>query len=246
MSHVPHALILTGGDSAHRDDAARTLTASFLCLSGEGLSCGTCPACRKVFAGSHPDVFFLRPEPREIVVSQVRSLCSSLLRKPHEGRYQVAVIEADTLNTHAQNALLAILEEPPGPVRFLLLSENPARLLSTVRSRCAVRRLPDLPGNTRPGQDAVALRQALSSENEWTWVSTCLSLEKRPREELSHILDELAALLVSDLPGLDILTARRFGGIIDGTRVWRDMLEANVGAGHVCGALAAAYCGSVK
>ena len=35
-----------------------------------------------------------------------------------------------------QNALLKILEEPPSYGVFIILSDNPEKLLTTVRSRC--------------------------------------------------------------------------------------------------------------
>lgn len=45
---------------------------------------------------------------------------------------------ADTMNEQAQNALLKVLEEPPGSVLFILIAENKAALLDTVISRCTV------------------------------------------------------------------------------------------------------------
>ena len=44
--------------------------------------------------------------------------------------------KADTMNAQAQNALLKVLEEPPGSVIFILIAESKAALLETVRSRC--------------------------------------------------------------------------------------------------------------
>ena len=237
---LSHALILTGGTEAGREEEAKNLTAALQCDAGREAPCKICLPCRKVMGGGHPDVFFLRPEGKEIVVAQVRGLRTDLRLAPHEGRCKVAVIRADALNAHAQNALLNILEEPPERAHFLLLAENPSLLLPTVRSRCAVRRLQEPPGETDPGPEAAALMQALLSDNEWTWVQVCLSMEKRPCDELSRILDGLVLLLVRDLPERDVLTARRFGSIIDQIRTLQDMLEFNAGAGHVCGALSTA------
>ena len=42
------------------------------------------------------------------------------------------------MNEQAQNALLKVLEEPPGSVLFVLIAENKAALLDTVISRCTV------------------------------------------------------------------------------------------------------------
>jgi len=40
------------------------------------------------------------------------------------------------MNDNAANALLKMLEEPPGNAMLLLLSNTPGRLLPTIRSRC--------------------------------------------------------------------------------------------------------------
>src|SRR5581483_7943466 len=43
---------------------------------------------------------------------------------------------ADEMNRNAANAVLKILEEPPARALLMLLSDNPGRLLPTIRSRC--------------------------------------------------------------------------------------------------------------
>jgi hypothetical protein len=51
--------------------------------------------------------------------------------------YKAVIIrQAHCLNTDAQDAFLKILEEPKGNVVFLLLTNQPDRLLPTVLSRC--------------------------------------------------------------------------------------------------------------
>ena len=52
---------------------------------------------------------------------------------------------AQDLGLPGQNALLKVLEEPPAYGVFLLLADNPDRLLPTVRSRCVELRLQPLP-----------------------------------------------------------------------------------------------------
>jgi len=223
-----------------RQDEARALAAGALCLRGEGSPCLACPPCRKVLEGGHPDVYWLRPEADRvwIGVDQTRKLRVALLRAPHEGRCKIAMIEADALNANAQSALLSVLEEPPGDTRFILLSENPLMLLPTIRSRCVARRLRNAPEEAKPGKEAHALMNALLSGDEWMWAAACFSMEKKGRDDLPLVLDELAALLAGGLSGRDVLTARRFGGIIDRVRTLQDMLAANAGVKHVCGALA--------
>lgn len=96
---------------------------------------------------AHPDAIFLgyawrmTPSPprqlTQIVVEQVRSLSERLSKTSHYGRAQIVIVEpADELNESAFNALLKTLEEPQ-PGRYLwLVTEQPARLPATIRSRC--------------------------------------------------------------------------------------------------------------
>ena len=66
--------------------------------------------------------------------------------KPLGGGRKVYVLEeADKLTPEAANALLKLLEEPPGDVLFLLLARNPGALPPTVLSRCQCLRLGRLP-----------------------------------------------------------------------------------------------------
>jgi hypothetical protein len=61
---------------------------------------------------------------------------------PVEGGARVAIIEgAERMNEDAQSALLKTLEEPPAGVTIALCADGEARLLPTVRSRCARVRL---------------------------------------------------------------------------------------------------------
>ena len=72
--------------------------------------------------------------------------------RPNESDYKIYMIAQD-MGTEGQNALLKILEEPPSYGLFLLLTENPDKILPTVRSRCTELKMTALP-------EAV-LRQAL-------------------------------------------------------------------------------------
>ncbi|HRY61575.1 MAG TPA: hypothetical protein P5266_05200, partial [Candidatus Fermentibacter sp.] len=55
------------------------------------------------------------------------------------GRTKVAIIEnADRMQDSSRNAMLKILEEPPGTVKFILLSSRRASMMATVLSRSRV------------------------------------------------------------------------------------------------------------
>ena len=100
---------------------------------------------RLVEAGSHPDLRWLERLTndktdnlaRNITVDQVRSLGDLFDLTPALSPWRVVVTDSiDDLEKSAANALLKMLEEPPGNTIFFLVSHAPGRLLPTIRSRC--------------------------------------------------------------------------------------------------------------
>ena len=102
-------------------------------------------AFRLVAAGAHPDLLVVergydprrKRQRREIVADDARAVGDFLHLTSSQGGWRVVLVDgADTMNPHAANSLLKILEEPPKNTVLLLASDNPARLLPTIRSRC--------------------------------------------------------------------------------------------------------------
>ncbi len=102
-------------------------------------------AARQVRALSHPGLLVIR-RPWDakakrfltvISVDEVRRIRSFLSHSAGIGSWRVVIVDqADELNGPAANALLKSLEEPPPRMLFLLISSEPGRLLTTIRSRC--------------------------------------------------------------------------------------------------------------
>ena len=169
---VSHAYIVASMSEETRHEAALRVAAAMLCESGGDRPCGECRHCRKVFSGIHPDVVNIAPgvddkgrKRREILVDQVRFVSADAQVMPNEAGVKVYVIhDADLMNPAAQNALLKLLEEPPASAAFVLCASNPALLLPTVRSRCALLRLnADAQADEQAVQDAQALLEAAAS-----------------------------------------------------------------------------------
>ena len=140
------AVLLDGPEGIGKRTAAEDLAQALLCQRPEKAPCGVCPACKRVLAGSHPDLIRLQePEPgKGIRLEQIRALRAQSFLRPSEAPYQVFLLPgADALNLPSQNALLKVLEEPANAV-FLLLCENREAMLQTVRSRCKTFRLSPL------------------------------------------------------------------------------------------------------
>ncbi len=103
------------------------------------------PVFRRVASGGHADLLVVERgiDPRrkrlrsEIVVDDTRGIAAFLRLTPAAGAWRVVIVDgADMMNRNAANAVLKILEEPPPRAVLLLVSENPGRLLPTIRSRC--------------------------------------------------------------------------------------------------------------
>jgi len=69
--------------------------------------------------------------------------------KPYGEGYKVMIIwQPEKMNAVVANKLLKILEEPPAQTIFLLVSEHPEQLLTTIQSRVQLVRVPQLDAET--------------------------------------------------------------------------------------------------
>lgn len=142
-SGLGSAILLDGPGGSGKRTAALDIALGLFCQAADK-PCLRCPSCRRVLAGSHPDLQRLAYEGKAVKVDAVRALRSQSFIKPSESAFKIFLIEqADRLNVQSQNALLKVLEEPSSSV-FILLCENREAMLQTVRSRCKPFRLAPL------------------------------------------------------------------------------------------------------
>lgn len=86
---------------------------------------------------NNPDLFILEEE--KIGIAQIKQLIKHLSTKPFGTTAKSAVIfDGNNISPEAQNALLKILEEPPGESVILIGVDSETKLLPTVLSRCLV------------------------------------------------------------------------------------------------------------
>lgn len=148
QQRLPHALLLAAPQGVGKSHFARQFAAWRLCEqpAASGV-CGLCRSCQLLSTGHHPDLLWVSPDEDDdkgakaskvIKVSQVRTVVEFATQSAHrQGGQRVVVLEpADALNTASANALLKTLEEPGKDTLFMLLTDKPAALLATVRSRC--------------------------------------------------------------------------------------------------------------
>ena len=152
---ISHFYLISGPRGSGKHTLARLLAAAILCEQ-ENKPCLTCSACRKVMGNAHADCITVDdPEHKTVAVKIVRDARADMYVMPNEGTRKIYIFHQE-LGIEGQNALLKILEEPPSYGVFILLSDNPEKLLPTVRSRCTELSLLPLPEDVL----RVALQQA--------------------------------------------------------------------------------------
>lgn len=161
-NRLPHGLLITGPHGIGKATLAFRF-ARFLLAQAAGAGGGLLaaappgslaigpehPVFPRVASGGHADLMTVergfdvkrKRERSEIVVEDTRRIGAFLHLTPAEGGWRIVIVDtADEMNRNAASALLKILEEPPSRAVLILVSDNPGRLLPTIRSRC--RRLP--------------------------------------------------------------------------------------------------------
>ena len=141
-----HFYLISGPEGSGKGTLARLLAAALMC-SASNRPCGSCPQCRKIMNGSHPDFITVDdPEKKTVPVDLIRQARTDMYIQPNEGLRKIYLFpRAQDMGIPGQNALLKVLEEPPAYGVFLLLTDNPQKLLTTVRSRCVELSLSPLP-----------------------------------------------------------------------------------------------------
>ena len=105
----------------------------------------------RILIQPHPDVLIVPPDPPQnlIKIGQVRQVIhNAYYRQPVEARRSIFIFTSSAFMKEAANSLLKVLEEPPPNCTLILLSENPAEMLPTIRSRAMLFRLTAIPAET--------------------------------------------------------------------------------------------------
>ena len=147
-----HFYLISGAPGSGRHTLARLLSAALQCESTHK-PCLSCNACRKAMTGVHPDIITIDdPEKKTVSIDLIRSACADLYVRPNEGIRKIYIIpRAQDMRVEAQNALLKSLEEPPSYGVFILITDNPEKLLTTIRSRSVSLQLNALPEDVLRG-----------------------------------------------------------------------------------------------
>ena len=131
---ISHFYLISGPQGSGKHTLARLLASAIFC-KGEHKPCGQCLPCRKMKSGNHPDFITVEdPEHKNVAVRIIREFREDVFVRPNESDHKIYLLPQE-LGIEGQNALLKILEEPPAYGVFILLTDNPEKLLPTIRSR---------------------------------------------------------------------------------------------------------------
>ncbi len=138
---LAHAYLICGADGSGKMTLATEIAAAINCErrdSSNTLPCHECNTCRRISARGFIDVKTLTrsADKATIGVEEIRDFRDDMFLSSTESEYKIYIVdEAERLTVNAQNALLKVLEEPPGRVIIMLLAESSDSILTTIKSR---------------------------------------------------------------------------------------------------------------
>lgn len=142
QGRLHHAYLFTGTRGVGKTTVSRILAKSLNCVGADGQGgitanpCGVCDPCREIDAGRFVDYIELDAASNRSV-EEITPLLDQAVYKPVVGRFKVYLIdEVHMLSSHAFNAMLKTLEEPPEYLKFVLATTDPQKVPATVLSRC--------------------------------------------------------------------------------------------------------------
>ncbi|MFQ5380625.1 MAG: DNA polymerase III subunit gamma/tau [Dehalococcoidia bacterium] len=134
---IAHAYLFCGPRGTGKTTTARILARALNCenLKG-GEPCGTCPSCDAIARGAALDLIEMDAASNR-GIEDVRELREKIAFVPSDLQRKVYLLdEVHELTTHAFNALLKTLEEPPPHAVFILATTEVHKLPATIISRC--------------------------------------------------------------------------------------------------------------
>ena len=153
--HISPAYLFSGPEGVGRKKTAKVFIKAILDKNFDRKS-----TKRKIESNNHPDLLWIEPSymvqgknisqekaksenisiksPSQIRLNQIKEIIEFLGKKPLESKRSIVIIEdIERMNESASNALLKTLEEPKAGL-FILITQRPEKLLSTIRSRCQI------------------------------------------------------------------------------------------------------------
>ena len=147
---VRHAYLFTGPRGLGRRTLALRFAQALNCPNpvAPGEPCRKCKTCQQIERMQYADLAVVQAEKEggTLKVEQIRAVRQSLVLKPYQGKYRLALfLRFQEASPNAANALLKTLEEAPAHAILILTADTAEQLLPTIPSRCEILRLRPLP-----------------------------------------------------------------------------------------------------
>ena len=140
FNKVSQAYLIKGSDGTPTLDIALFLAKTLICEEPSPLACSSCLNCIRFEEGNYADFMLIDGSKNTIKVGDIENLqkflSSSSLEK--QGKKIYIINRLENANKEAVNALLKTLEEPTSSVYAFITTQNEAKLLPTIISRCQI------------------------------------------------------------------------------------------------------------
>ena len=140
FNKVSQAYLIKGSDGTPTLDIALFLAKTLICEEPSPLACSSCLNCIRFEEGNYADFMLIDGSKNTIKVGDIENLqkflASSSLEKQGKKIYIINCLE--NANKEAVNALLKTSEEPTCSVYAFITTQNEAKLLPTIISRCQI------------------------------------------------------------------------------------------------------------
>ena len=140
FNKVSQAYLIKGSDGTPTLDIALFLAKTLICEEPSPLACSSCLNCIRFEEGNYADFMLIDGSKNTIKVGDIENLqkflSSSSLEK--QGKKIYIINRLENANKEAVNALLKTLEEPSSSVYAFITTQNEAKLLPTIISRCQI------------------------------------------------------------------------------------------------------------
>jgi len=136
--NVAHAYLFTGPRGVGKTTIARLVAKAVNCKNRDGAEpCNDCSACQEIADGAALDVYEIDAASHTDVANVRENVIESVRFAPNALTFKVYIIdEVHMLSTHAFNALLKTIEEPPSHAIFILATTEIHKVPQTIISRC--------------------------------------------------------------------------------------------------------------
>lgn len=175
---LSHAYLLSGEAGTPLLETATFLAKSLLCEHPSPLADEECRYCRRIENRTYGGFLILGEKGETIKKEQIETMVSSFSLTPlEEGKRNIYIINGvENMTPEALNSLLKFLEEPPSFVTAFLLTNNVAKVLPTIVSRCE------------------NLRLLLAPRNEVADEAEALGVAREDAELLAYFYNNAAAI----------------------------------------------------